>query len=142
MNFPQYSKYITACAQLYRLLHDFPESEGQMTSGQAFVWRYKLHPQANSDFYDIEIRYADAWTYPKVYVKTPLALYPKADKLPHVFDAEKQQICLNFNKEWDKTRAISPYYVPWASEWLFYYEAWVITGEWLGGGIHDGIRTE
>ena len=24
--------------------------------------------------------------------------------------------------------------VPWASEWLFYYEIWKGTGEWYGGG--------
>jgi hypothetical protein len=28
--------------------------------------------------------------------------------------------------------------VPWTSEWLAYYEAWLTTGgEWLGGGVHD-----
>ena len=26
--------------------------------------------------------------------------------------------------------------VPWCSEWLFYYELWLATGEWLGGGVH------
>jgi hypothetical protein len=24
--------------------------------------------------------------------------------------------------------------VPWASEWLFFYEFWLVTGEWDGGG--------
>ena len=26
--------------------------------------------------------------------------------------------------------------MPWVSLWLFFYEIWVVTGEWLGGG-HD-----
>lgn len=113
-----------------------------MLSSKSFVWRYKLQPQAHSDFYEIEIRYNDLWLYPKVFVINTLRLYPGKDKLPHVFDHAKQQICLNYYNEWDKTRPISSYYVPWASEWLFYYEAWAITGEWLGGGIHDGKRYE
>ena len=25
--------------------------------------------------------------------------------------------------------------VPWASRWLYYYELWLVTGKWLGGGI-------
>jgi hypothetical protein len=29
---------------------------------------------------------------------------------------------------------ISEYIVPWISLWLFFYETWLITGEWLGGG--------
>jgi hypothetical protein len=24
--------------------------------------------------------------------------------------------------------------VPWASEWLFFYEIWLPSGEWHGGG--------
>lgn len=24
--------------------------------------------------------------------------------------------------------------VVWASEWLFFYESWLLTGDWLGGG--------
>lgn len=25
----------------------------------------------------------------------------------------------------------------WASEWLFFYEVWLATGTWLGGGLHS-----
>jgi hypothetical protein len=28
--------------------------------------------------------------------------------------------------------------IPLASLWLFYYEVWFATGEWLGGGEHPG----
>ena len=24
--------------------------------------------------------------------------------------------------------------VPWTAEWLVYYEIWLMTGEWYGGG--------
>ena len=26
--------------------------------------------------------------------------------------------------------------IPWTVEWLYYYELWQATGEWLGGGEH------
>lgn len=135
---PYHNREITVHAQLYRLKHDFPDSEGRILSKNTLVWSCKIQPQANSDFYNIEIRYNLRWQYPKVFVKNRLKLYPGSEKLPHVFDHEKQQICLNYNKEWNRTLPISTYYVPWASEWLFYYETWVITGEWLGKSIHDG----
>jgi hypothetical protein len=32
--------------------------------------------------------------------------------------------------------------VPWISEWLMYYELWLSTGEWLGGGIHPQKKNE
>ncbi len=28
--------------------------------------------------------------------------------------------------------------VPWLMEWLVYYEVWLITGQWEGGGIPHG----
>jgi len=32
--------------------------------------------------------------------------------------------------------AIADTIIAWASEWLFFYELWLATGEWHGGG-HD-----
>jgi hypothetical protein len=34
--------------------------------------------------------------------------------------------------------------IPWLLEWLVYYEAWLVTGEWLGGGVHirNGVLIE
>ena len=30
--------------------------------------------------------------------------------------------------------------VPWVADWLYYYEVWLFTGEWEGGGIHFDDR--
>jgi len=32
--------------------------------------------------------------------------------------------------------------LPWASLWFFYYEIWLATGEWVGGGEHPGDRED
>lgn len=29
--------------------------------------------------------------------------------------------------------------IPWAIEWLFYYEIWLATGEWQSGGEYTEI---
>ena len=48
------------------------------------------------------------------------------------------QLCLYKpgNKEWMKHYSIAKTIVPWAIEWLYYYEIWQITGDWQGGGAH------
>ena len=28
--------------------------------------------------------------------------------------------------------------LPWTSLWLYFYELWHATGQWLGGGEHPG----
>lgn len=66
----------------------------------------------------------------------PLALAKGATKLPHTYDSKKQHLCL-FNPhcgEWNSTMLIANTIVHWAIEWLYYYENWVYTGKWLGGG--------
>jgi hypothetical protein len=40
------------------------------------------------------------------------------------------------NHEWHESIPIADTLVPWASEWLFFYELWLATGEWLGEGEH------
>ena len=34
--------------------------------------------------------------------------------------------------EWDQTMPIADTLVPWAAEWLFFYELWHATGVWHG----------
>ena len=68
----------------------------------------------------------------------PLKLAVGKDKLPHVYDGKKQKLCLYHpkKKEWNSTMLLSRTAIPWAVEWLYFYEIWLCTGEWLGGGEH------
>jgi hypothetical protein len=71
-------------------------------------------------------------------VEPPVLARPEGvEKLPHVFDTKKQQICLHYGPfgEWDSAMFLALKIIPWASEWLLFYELWVITGEWLGEGV-------
>ena len=38
-------------------------------------------------------------------------------------------------REWRSDMKIATSIVPWLSLWLYYYEVWLATGEWEGGGI-------
>ena len=61
---------------------------------------------------------------------------PKEDNL---IDHDKQELCL-FWKNWDATMPLANTIVPWVADWLYYYEVWLFTGEWEGGGIHFDDR--
>lgn len=37
--------------------------------------------------------------------------------------------------EWNSGMLIANTIIPWASGWLFFYEFWLATGQWFGGGI-------
>lgn len=58
-------------------------------------------------------------------------------KVPHMYP--KGTLCLFYPnyKEWNYYDSWVKTIIPWTTLWLFYYEIWKETGEWVGGGIHD-----
>lgn len=130
--------------QIKFLANEFPNGEVKSQTLRRLKWEMDIVPSPNSSCYRIRIDYTIG-TPPKVYVIEP-AVLKKADGatlLPHVFDTEEQRLCLFYGRigEWDSSMFLSRTIVPWASEWLYFYELWVITGEWLGEGIGHSHKT-
>lgn len=136
------NKRFTITQQFEFLRHTFPESKGFLDRGNALSWTCTLQPTAISPKYRIRILCKDNGKgyVPKIFVISPqpLKLAEGHKRLPHVYNHEKQQLCLYDWRcdEWKPSFSIASTIVPWAAEWLYFYEAWVITGEWLGGGRH------
>jgi hypothetical protein len=61
------------------------------------------------------------------------------ESLPHVY--REGTLCLYRKGEWSSAMLIANSIVPWASEWLLFYEIWLATGEWHGGGDWPPPRT-
>ena len=49
------------------------------------------------------------------------------------------ELYLYYGDEFNLSMYISDTIVPWAVEWLFYYEVWLRTGKWQGEGIHPVV---
>lgn len=130
--------------QIRFLNEEFPNGEVKSHDLRHLRWEMEIVPSPNSSAYRIRIDYTIGAS-PKVFVINPAVLKKAegATVLPHVFDTEKQQLCLFYSKigEWDASMLLSRSIVPWASEWLYFYELWVITGEWLGEGIGHSRKT-
>ena len=113
-------------------------------SSQSFVWECNLQPTPLSKKYAIKVFYTFG-SAPSVYVTDPkpLDIYPGKKDLPHVYSTKQQEICLYYPKigEWNIDKLIAKTIIPWASEWLLYYELWLATGVWLGEGIHPSKKT-
>ena len=80
----------------------------------------------------------------KVYViNKKLKIAPNRVKLPHVYSSKRQQLCLYSpsRNEWNGFNYIIDTIIPWASEWLYFYELWLPEGKWYGGG-HDEYPNE
>lgn len=108
------------------------------------IWIQEVKTSNNSKTYTLSIKYDGS--VPKVYINNQGLIKNKYEKIPHTYkthyitaDNQIVQLCLFYPKynEWKPHMYISEYFVPWAIEWLYYYEAWRITGQWLGGGKHN-----
>ncbi len=121
--------------QLAMMLLVHPEFRCTIRRG-VLVCRGAIKPTALNRTYRVRIEYR-ARRAPVSFVEDPPLRRRRPDeRIPHTY--ERDRPCLYFPgvNEWRSDKRIAHTIIPWLSEWLFYYEVWRATGEWLGGGIH------
>ena len=112
---------------------------GQVRRG-ALTWEFDARPSPISRIYRLQIR-LKKFGYPDVTVLSPnLNDLAEDRRLPHVYSIKPVRLCLYFPSydEWTLDKSIAATIVPWAYLWLLYFEYWLATDEWQGGGKHPG----
>jgi hypothetical protein len=126
-------------AQQYVNLRANPASAGSgEMRGDRLVWRFETSPHPLSRDYQIRIEVGGD-NSPEVYVEAPdLHALAERRRLPHVYEQEPPRLCLFMpgTGEFRPWMRIDQTIVPWTALWLFYFEAWLATDEWKGGGKH------
>lgn len=130
------NKFKYTSAQQFGMLKTKYGGRGRITQ-HGFEWVNEFMPTPLSDTYSLKIEY-QAGYYPKVFIinPKPLRLADGAVRLPHTYDTKRQRLCLFMPdyREWTSTMSMADTIVHWAVLWMFFYESWVVTGKWLGGG--------
>ena len=119
------------------LKKEYPESN-PVVHYDELIWYGQIRPSPVSRYYKIKI-------YCKGYSRRPkVVLYGDTiegiDKpdFPHHFEINKDKqevvLCLHMPHEFNYNYWIADTIIPWTQEWLYYYEIWLATGEWCGGG--------
>ena len=133
------SKNLSITQQDQRIKEKFPQFTRSQNHKQG-VWTGDLKPKEWSPKYKIRIIYK-LKRHPKVSVISPELLFAKGkSQLPHVYSGN--ELCLFYpnGREWASDKFIADTIIPWTSLWLFYYEDWLYTGQWKGGGIHPNKK--
>jgi hypothetical protein len=95
-----------------------------------------LVPSALSATYRVQITLPGGGL-PEVRVLSPkLEERGDGELIPHMYGQER--LCLCLPGQWTGEKPIAMTVVPWTSVWLYFYEVWRATGEWLGGGVEPG----
>lgn len=121
-------------AQLLRLRNAKPGSEGTAKRGH-LRWRGQFQPTSASAVYTVEIQHT-VGLRPEIRVIDPELERRPGEALPHVFPGDL--LCVYRGDQWTADKPLTAI-LPWITEWLFYYELWLGTGQWHGGG-HE-VRT-
>lgn len=107
-------------------------------AGGALRWLFQASPSPISRVYDLRLEYPQNGV-PVIFVDQP-DLTPLANgaRIPHVYSQSPTELCLYYPKayEWQSSMLLDRTIVPWAVLWLWYFEDWLATGEWRGGGVH------
>lgn len=97
-----------------------------------------VQPRPISNVYTAQITYR-VGRYPRTTIlRPPLRRRRPDQRVAHTYtDAE---LCLftGANGDWTPDMLIANTIVPWIHEWILFYESWLLTGEWRGGGVIPG----
>lgn len=107
---------------------------------ERLVWCFDARPSSFGRSYGARIELAQSGP-PKVYVISPdLHNLAEGRRLPHVYSDDPPRLCLYLPGafEWNRSHRLDLTVVPWAALWLFYFEEWLWSGDWKGGGMHPG----
>lgn len=131
-----------------------PDCTFSFESGRELIYRLPLSPTAASRIYKCELRVPRGASSPRMIVVDPdLKLLAGDRQLPHVYPyaGTGTSLCLWHPKsrEWNSTMRLSDTFIPWTLRWLWYFEDWLSSNEWAGGGLHPnaarrtyGVRSQ
>jgi hypothetical protein len=128
----------------YRFLQRNPSCQGTgaLTAG-GLIWYYNTRPTPLSREYAVRIEYQRDGV-PKAFIENPkLENLADGRDIPHIYH-DPTRLCLYLprTKEWHPSLRIDETFVPWISTWLYYFEDWLASGEWRGGGAHPSISDD
>jgi hypothetical protein len=81
---------------------------------------------------------------PEVFVISPsLKGLASGRAIPHLYDQDEVRLCLYYpgSGQYSDSKPTAPQILPWTATWLYYFEEWLVSDEWRGGGIHLGAIT-
>ncbi len=99
-----------------------------------------LQPTPASRSYRVVIFY-EAGSRPRTFVS---GLQARADteRIPHTYAPDQPCLFYPAGREWRSDMQIATTIIPWLSLWLYYYEVWLATGNWEGGGVTHEPKLE
>jgi hypothetical protein len=115
------------------------------------IWEGTIKPHPLSRTYNVLVTYTQRGN-PKCIVTSPNLEQLAGDRdIPHIYGNDAKHrgtaLCLFLPKikkenkinEWQPNSFVADTIIPWAALWLTYFEEWLYSNNWQGGGKHPSI---
>jgi hypothetical protein len=117
----------------------------RLHSGRLLEYHFSIKPSEYGRCYDCLLKIKPDGYRPDVLVLRPCLLtLAKGAALPHTYPhtGPGSKLCLWWprRREWMPQMKLTETFIPWTGQWLWYFEDWLYTGEWAGGGVHPSPR--
>ena len=130
-------RIITLPVQMMLLKKEYPEAKCSLKNNE-LVWEGIIKPSPLSREYNIRILCHGVKQRPVVILYGDNLEGLERKDFPHKFRIDKEnkevKLCLHFFDEFKFLQPITDTIIPWIQEWLYFYEIWLITDKWYGGG--------
>lgn len=132
------NKTFSLAQQKAALSYAYKDSSCKIKNNQ-LTWAGVIRPTPLSKEYRTLLVYKIGES-PKIWVIGDELEKLEDKDFPHNYhkdiDNKMVRICLYRYSEFNAQKIIADTIIPWTIEWLYFYELWLATGVWLGGGDH------
>jgi len=124
-----------------------PGARLDIRRGRELIYWFNVSPSEFGRTYRCRLRVTPDAQTPEVLVVSPdLRKLAAGDTVPHIYPhvGPETKLCLWWPKqrEWVPQLSLSDTFISWTTQWLWYFEDWLFTREWAGGGApHPQART-
>jgi hypothetical protein len=123
----------------------WPGASLSQNAGRELRFRFQICPGPFGRLYDCALQIKRDSLMPVLRVLKPnLFALAGGRRPPHIYSdsGPGTSLCLWWPKrrEWQPNMKLADTYLAWTAEWLWYFEDWLATGAWAGGGEHPPSR--
>lgn len=124
-----------------------PGSVVTIRGGRELTFRFQISPGRFGRVYQCLLRVRPDAREPDLFVMSPdLIQLSGAENPPHIYrhTGAGTKLCLWWPKqrEWLPQMNLADTFIPWTQQWLWYFEDWLTTRDWAGGGEHPEDAVE
>ena len=123
--------------QLANIRRDYPDDVGALR-GNVLEWTGTLTPSPMGRDYRVRLVY-QLGARPVVRVLQPsLRALAAGRTIPHLYSQEREELCMYLpgRREWSPEKLLTRTVLRWSVLWLYFFEDWLGSEEWHGGGEH------